>query len=216
MAQILNNADYVICLNSAVAADLEQAGVERTKIKIYHLASDPEMFTAHERRTKAPFTVGLSMRYYKRKNAELLLDIVKNMPDVRFMMLGVRWEKFSRFEELCRLNNFEYHEDIEYSKYPSMYHQMDVFLSTSLLEGGPVPLLEAMLSNVVPVVSNTGFANDIIIHGENGYIFDVNEKVDVVCQLIRNAFKVRNDVRQYVVDYSWKAYASKIEALFDT
>ncbi len=56
----------------------------------------------------------------------------------------------------------------------TIYSTFDVFLSISNLEGGPIPLVEAMMSNAVPVASRTGFAPDLIQHGENGFIFDLD------------------------------------------
>ncbi len=214
IVHLLNKVDYVICLNKSAANDLHEAGVKIEKLKVYHLASDPKIFTSHQRRSKGPFTVGMSMGYYERKNPELMMNVIQNMPDVRFILLGIGWEKYSRFEELRSFANFTYYGDLDYDKYPSMYHEMDVFLSTSKLEGGPVPLLEAMLSNVVPVVSKTGFAPDIVVNGENGFLFDVNEKPEVVCELIRKAFKIEGDVRKYATDHNWETYAGKIEKLF--
>lgn len=213
IVDLLNKVDNVVCMNTSAADDLRRAGVKNEKLRVFHLASDPEMFTSHQRRSKGPFTVGLSMGYYERKNPDLLFDIVKKMPDVRFILLGVGWEKFSSFEEMSLLENFCYYGNLEYDRYPSMYHEMDVFLSTSLLEGGPVPLLEAMLSNVVPVVSNTGFSGDIVKHGTNGFLFDVNENADVVCGLIRHAFEMKENVRKYVTNYNWNTYAAEIEKL---
>ena len=50
----------------------------------------------------------------------------------------------------------------KYTNYPVIYNLMKVFCSLSLHEGGPMPLLESMSCGVRPVVTNTGFAFDVL------------------------------------------------------
>ena len=92
---------------------------------------------------------------------------------------------------------------------------MRCILSTSKLEGGPVPLLETMLSNMAPVVSKTGYCTDIIQHGYNGYLFDINATVDEVVPLIEQAYKLSTNTRESVIDFTWEKYSEKIDDLFD-
>ena len=40
----------------------------------------------------------------------------------------------------------------------------------SVLEGGPVLILESMMSNCVPVASKTGFCPILLIHFQNGFL----------------------------------------------
>jgi glycosyltransferase involved in cell wall biosynthesis len=89
---------------------------------------------------------------------------------------------------------------------------MSVFVSASELEGGPIPLLEAMMSNVVPVASKTGFAPDIIRHGKNGFIFDVGATAQTVCLLIERAFTVECNVHETVQHCSWDDFAANVGA----
>ena len=84
---------------------------------------------------------------------------------------------------------------------------MDVFLSPSAVEGGPLPLLEAMASNCVPVTSRTGFAPDVITHGQNGFLFDAGATTAEVCALVESAFRVTTDIRSTVAHLTWERYA---------
>ena len=211
MAYVLNFADKVICLNSAVYNELASLGVLKNKLEIYHMASDPELFLPKIRTGNG--CVGFCMNYLERKNPELVIAIIKGMPSKEFILIGPNWKKYSRFKEIENLPNFAYY-DVPYEEYPELYHKMDVFVSTSYLEGGPVPLLEAMLSNVVPVVSNTGFARDLIIHGKNGFLFETNEEAGTVIDLINKAFDLRESVREYALPHSLVNYGKRIGGLF--
>jgi glycosyltransferase involved in cell wall biosynthesis len=101
-----------------------------------------------------------------------------------------------------------------YEEYARYYREMDVFVSLSSLEGGPIPMIEAMLCDVVPVMSNTGFAPDLISHGDNGYLFDVGAPLSHVEELIDLACELRRRVHtsEGVKELSWENFARKILA----
>jgi len=209
----LKNANRIVCLNSSVASELNNIGLPKDKMVIYHLASNPDMFSPKEQRIGK--TVGFCNYYSMRKNPELIYSLILKMQDVKFILIGQNWQNYPKFKELLEADNFTYYGDLDYSQYPDLYKQMDVFVSPSFLEGGPVPLLEAMLSNVVPVVSKTGFGPDIIRHGENGYVFDPHkDSIKHVIGLVRKALLLKGDVRKDVVNYSWEKYGEKIYQLY--
>jgi glycosyltransferase involved in cell wall biosynthesis len=208
----LDFASKVICLNKKMADELIQLGIEKSKIEVFHLASDPDFFMPKlKKRSK---TVGFCCYYSARKNPDLIFNLVVNMPELDFILIGQNWHNYPNFEKLISRSNFTYFADQSYEKYPELYNMMDIFVSPSFLEGGPVPILEAMLCNLVPVASDTGFCPDIIRHGENGYLFDpYTASVEHVCHLIKLALKLDVDVRQEVLHHSWKSYGEKISQL---
>ncbi|MRL69670.1 glycosyltransferase [Brevundimonas sp. SPF441] len=185
-------------------------GVRPEKAVVILGGADPHLFLGHERR--GGNVVGLSASFYERKNPDALLEVVSRMPERDFALVGRKWEEYSRFSELKALKNFTYIQ-ATYEQYPSLYREFDVFLSMAMLEGGPIPLIEAMMENVVPVASRTGFAPDLIDHGVNGYLFPVGAGADVVAPLIDAAFSNRADIRRTVLPYSWDEFALAIHAL---
>jgi len=75
MAYVLNFADKVICLNSAIYDELAAIGVLKRRLEIYHMASDPEMFLPKNRTGNG--CVGFCMNYLERKNPDLVIAIIK-------------------------------------------------------------------------------------------------------------------------------------------
>ena len=90
---------------------------------------------------------------------------------------------------------------------------MDVFVSPANLEGGPIPLIETMMCNIVPVASKTGFAPDIIQHGKNGFLFDVGADAEEVGELIKKAIKFEGNINRSVENYTWKNFSKEIQRL---
>jgi glycosyltransferase involved in cell wall biosynthesis len=181
-------------------------GLAYEKTAVVLGAADPQQFKYHERGEGA---VGLSSSFYERKSPDRLLEIVKQMPHRQFVLLGRKWNQYALFEEMRALPNFTYLQ-AAYPEYPEIYSTFDVFLSMSNLEGGPIPLIEAMMSNAVPVASRTGFAPDLIRNGENGFIFDLDASAERIAKLIEAAFTLPGDIRKTVEKYDWNRFSASI------
>jgi len=143
----LKNAAKILCLNKNMSDELTSIGIDSKSIEIYHMASDPELFTPKKERLSQ--TIGFCCAYYERKNPQLVLDLISRIDDLDIILIGRGWDKCENFNKLLDKKNFTYYDDLDYKLYPDLYKKMDVFISPSYLEGGPVPLLEAMMSNIV-------------------------------------------------------------------
>jgi glycosyltransferase involved in cell wall biosynthesis len=202
----------LICMNEELRATLENAGAAQQALHVVVGAADPARFPSHVR--TATGRVGLCSSFYLRKGPDLVLEIVRRMPHREFLLLGRGWAGWQRFKDLAALPNFEYVE-ADYSEYASHYARMSVFVSVSLLEGGPIPLLEAMMSNVVPVVSCTGFAPDVIRHGANGFLFRPGAHADEIGTLVDRAFTLDADVSATARMYDWDRFAHGVRRVLD-
>lgn len=201
----------VVTMCSKWRSLLIEKGLSPNKVTTIVGAANPDVFPTH---TRSGGKVGFCTAYYERKKPERILQITQQLPEFDFVLLGRNWNEFPQFEELCSLENFEYRE-ASYDQYPAFYRELDVFVSASQLEGGPIPLLESMMSNVVPVASDTGFAPDVIRHGENGFLYSAEEQdVTVITDLVRQAKKLTGDVRQSVLPFNWQSYADQHAKLF--
>ena len=169
---------------------------------------DSSLFVPHNRTLSD--AIGICSSFYERKNPELLFEIVSKMTDKKFILLGKNWESYARYEALIGLGNLEY-VTVKYENYPTYYKKFKVFLSTSRLEGGPIPLIEAMACNCFPVVSNTGFASDLIKHSFNGFLFETSSSAKEVSELIEKAYIMNDvDIASSVSNYSWDHFSSNV------
>lgn len=212
VARRLGWASAVISMSSVHAQSLVAAGLAEEKLRVVLPGTDPARFVPHARDGLG--AIGFCSAYYPRKDPNRIAALVTALPGRRFLLVGKGWEEWTGFEALRAEPNFTYVEP-DYEDYPRYYAAMDVFVSPSRLEGGPIPVLEAMMANVVPVCSRTGFGPDLIDHGRNGFLFDVEARIEVVCDLVEEAYRLDADVRATVEDRTWERFSSEIRAIAD-
>lgn len=63
----------------------------------------------------------------------------------------------------------------DYSKMYKLYHCLDLCLVTSREEGGPKAILESMAAGIPLVTTRVGQASDLVQHGVNGWMVDVDD-----------------------------------------
>ncbi len=111
------------------------------------------------------FTVFTLGRICYQKNPRLFNQIAESMPDTKFLWIGdgeLRDELTSENIEVTGWTDRKI--AIQYAV------NADVFLLTSLWEGLPISLLEAMYMKKLCVVSDVIGNNDVIKNGKNGYL----------------------------------------------
>ncbi len=81
---------------------------------------------------------------------------------------------------------FRHHFAANYDELSHMYHALDLYLVTSRDEGGPKAVLEAMASGVPLVTTRVGQAVDLVDHGKNAWIVDV-EDIEALTHWARHA-----------------------------
>lgn len=217
LAAMANACTHVFTPCSANKPPLLAAGCEPHRISVPLGGADPEMFVGHQR---GKGMVGFVGAYYPRKRPDRIIELVRAMPDTQFLLVapdagevvnhGILWQAWDGFGELMSLPNFTYIES-GYAHYGEHFGLMDVYVSLSELEGGPIPAIEALMSNVIPVLTRTGFADDIIDHGRNGYVVDIDAPTDVVVAAVRMALAdTTTDVRTEALELSWANFGDEI------
>ena len=139
---------------------------------------------------------------------EAAQQILRKYKDVTFLVVG-DGDLLSTLQEqsryLCITANvvfMGYCDDI-----PSLLHEVDINVISSLLEGGPLTLFEAMAAGCVTVSTDTIGLKDTIKEGENGFLVSpkdteaITEKVLLLLNddcLLSNMRKMARELsRQY-------------------
>jgi glycosyltransferase involved in cell wall biosynthesis len=202
----LNQLDGVMSQCSLFRDQLVSDGIARERTDVLFGGADPDMFRPHAR---GGGMVGLSMAYYPRKRPERLIELVALLAPRRVKLIGRNWSQYPDFNRLLEQPNFSYVE-APYADYPRHYSEIDVFVSLAQLEGGPIPLIETMMCNIVPVASRTGIAPDLIRHGENGFVFDVDAPATTIAGYVDRAFQNTADIHATVSHLTWDYFAERI------
>ncbi len=114
-----------------------------------------------------PLTVYTTGLINYQKNPVMFNEIAMAMPDVKFVWIGdgdLRWK--------LTAPNIEVTGWLDRDDAVRRANQADVFILTSLWEGLPMSLLEAMYLENFAVVSNVVGNRDVISNGETGFICD--------------------------------------------
>lgn len=109
------------------------------------------------------------------KNQTQLLHALTNIKDsYSCYIIGDKGDQYHNLLDCIHNNGLEksiclksYVTNIE-----DYYKKFDVFVLTSLFEGCSNSLFEAMLSGCLCVVSQTANTDNLIVHGENGLVYD--------------------------------------------
>ncbi|WP_031553170.1 glycosyltransferase [Parvularcula oceani] len=176
LAAMADFCEAVFVPNSLYRQLLIQIGASPDKVELVLGGADPELFSP---KARGEGKIGFVSAYYDRKRPEFMRDVVAANPDREFLLLaphpdevtnlGLLWSAWEGFDELAALPNFEYVE-ARYEDFPRYYDRIDVLISLSKVEGGPIPLIEGLMSNALILATDTGFARDLIRSRENGWI----------------------------------------------
>jgi glycosyltransferase involved in cell wall biosynthesis len=106
------------------------------------------------------------------KGIERLKEMI---PSVSALIVGPGWADL--VQELrdsgVRCKWYPFIEDIR--DLAPLYHALDFYWVTARVEGGPVPLLEAMSSGVCCLATRVGLAREIVVDGTNATFLPMND-----------------------------------------
>jgi glycosyltransferase involved in cell wall biosynthesis len=211
-AKVLNQSYSVHFNCSADSQALIEAGLNPNLVRIVLGAVDDDCKKLDLPRESK--TVLLASKYSDRKGLHVLPDVIRALPDWKFIILGRGWENFLEENSLLSLDSVEYHFFNKKNRNILM-SRASCFLSLSTLEGGPIPLIEAMSMGVVAVATNTGFAKDVILNGINGVIISNPPTIDEVVTAIRRSSTLTSEVSKLISSLTWDRIADFVVADFE-
>ena len=166
----LRSADLVCVPNQAHAAIAgEQYGVLSDKLKICPNWIDTVQFAPDPHIQKRPRRICFVGQLIDRKGPLLLLEAVKNIPDLEILIIG-KGKQRPQVEQMVR----DYHlnaqvlDFVPNERLPGYLNACAIYVLPTRLEGNPKTLLEAMAC-ALPVVSTSAFgANEVFVDQVHG------------------------------------------------
>ena len=208
----------------AVSEDIQQNlinkyGFNSTKVEVIHNGIDIPRLKNPRRPEDSVLQVGTVGRMVSVKQYELFLDIAdevtKQLKNVRFSILGdgPLKEQLTRKAKALRLENIVTFE-VPRIDPSDFYQSIDLYLNTSLHEGLPLSILEAMACGKPVVAPKVGGLPEIITHAEEGFLVESRSPKDFAdwcVKLLRNK-ELRTIMGQKALNKVTKRFRSGLMA----
>jgi predicted O-methyltransferase YrrM len=169
-----SRADIVTAMSFEGRRELVRFGVDPAKIHVIYCGADPFVY-----RRRAIALVGYPQPN-GRKRESLLLDLAweHDLSAYEFLLVGAGWEEFGNKLASLGVPVQAFHADNQ-ETLQAIYQRVDALLVTGYVEGGPLPVLEAMASGCKVFSPRFGYAADLL---DEGSLYDgpaeLMEKMD--------------------------------------
>lgn len=215
-------ADHILVLSSFQRRTFMEAGVDPSRMSVAHLGVDMAKFRPSvEPRAERPFRVLFVGQLTQRKGLSHLCRAfaLADIPNSELRLVGrpvgtqAPWAEFK---------NVSHTPAVPHALLPRIYHDADVFVLPSLIEGFPQTGLEAMASGLPVIVSEHTFGDDVITDGVNGFVVSIRDPEAIAARLrelhddpnLRR--KMGRSARSTAETFTWKAYGDSVMKVIDS
>ena len=168
---------YVVAVSEDVRDALSgRNGIPGGKVVVIHNGTDVR---SHAPGTTGdrPFTIGSAGRLFPVKDYPLLVDVAaeicRHAGNVRFELAG-EGPEFEKVAQRVRNRGLEGRFTMKgfVENMPEFYRGLDLYINTSLHEGFPMSVLEAMAHGLPVVAPAGGGIREAVADGVHGYLVD--------------------------------------------
>lgn len=222
--KMINKFDKIFAITNWEIPYLEKLGVERDKIEYVPNGISKEYLSkvASKRETKIIYTG----RIAPIKNLEVVIKALPLINDIKFEIYGPAEEKYlDKLKELIKELKLEKRVEIIVKNYDRKMHikELDknsIFILPSFSEGMPQVLIEAMARKCIVVGSDNLGNRDLIVNGENGFLFE-NNNAGSLSQVVNGILNMSKEKKEEIVEnarkttekFEWDKIVDKIEKI---
>lgn len=139
---------------------------------------------------KATYKIGTIGRICSQKNPVLFNKIAESLPDYKFIWIGDGDLSYTLKSPNITVTGWLNRIDVI-----RQLLNIDIFIMTSLWEGLPISLLDAMYLRKPCIISGTGSFKKVIVNGENGFIAETDDEFNEYIKLLTDGV-LRDKVSQ--------------------
>jgi len=148
-------------------------------------------------------------RLSKEKNLEKLIKVFKELPELVLHIIG-----FGPDEEYLKSiasENIKFHGAVKNTELHKFYKLYDVFILPSIAEPWGLVVEEALNNGMPVIISNkVGCGDEIVIDGNNGLIFKVEDENDMKVAVIKiRNLHLYNHLRRNVSEMNFEETAKR-------
>ncbi|MGJ0490492.1 glycosyltransferase family 4 protein [Methylobacter sp.] len=178
---------------------------------------DLDTFFSVRREKQSIPTIGFLFSETECKGVAIALKVIERLK-LKILTLRVISFGMNKPQTITLPDYIELEVNPTQDKIRGIYEQCDVWLCCSLSEGFGLTILEAMACRTPAVSTKCGGPEDIISHGENGYLCDINDVnalTESVFELLslneENWLKFSDKAYQHAISYTWDDAATLFE-----
>ena len=116
---------------------------------------------------------------FNRKDIETLASAMGGVSRLRqntaFVIIGPGWDEFVNDQRQRGVRCVYFPFIVDHEDVAEVYRALDVYWVTARIEGGPVPLLEAMSTGIACITTPVGVALEIVRDGENALLSQIGD-----------------------------------------
>jgi glycosyltransferase involved in cell wall biosynthesis len=197
----LQYCERILVQNEVMENILISQGISKSRIFRAPGAVDRAIYSPASKLPESRYVL-FSGNFKYRKNPELIEQVIALMPDVDFVVHGLNWDEFSSqflygYPNLKRL-------EFDLNNQPHLMRQASLYVSLARIEGGPIPVLEALASGTPVLATNTGFCSEFI-NDSNGRVLPNPPNLELVTSCIREVIKLKKNIwDRDLLDGAWR------------
>jgi len=198
-----NRADLITCMSFAGRRELVDLGADPRKLHVIYSATDQFQF-----RRRNILVAGF-VQPNGRKREGLLLDLAWNydLSPFHFVIVGGGWEPVVNALRIAGVS-VEWVDAVDDEGMKEIYRHTDLLLVTGYVEGGPLPLLEALASGLRVISPPFGYAADILDARYHYSTFaELTQRLD---EYIGESVQYH----QFLRGWTWRDYAAEHALIF--
>ena len=133
----------------------------------------------------------LRSSFEPRKGCALFIEAVRwlaeNEPATleKLMIVSIGDQYVAEYLKDCKVRLWSPGYIADEAELARLYATADVFVNTSLADGGPAMLAQALMSGTPVITTDVGLARDLVVPPSNGYILSLPSRVNLVRALVR-------------------------------
>jgi len=235
----LKSVDKVIAVSKSVKKRIIQLGIRDNKIKIIYNGVDLKRFCQSREilersnilkhknnwtHKRILLNVGSLVPVKGQKySIEAMRDVIKEFPDSMLLICGAGPLKKPLHELVKRFDLQDYVKfmgEIRREDMPLYYAIADVFLLSSLIEGHPISLLEAMAYSKPIIASEVGGIPEIITTGRTGLLVEKQSPkklAQAICMVLRDkelAERIGRNAGELIKNFSLEIQAKQVLSIY--
>jgi glycosyltransferase involved in cell wall biosynthesis len=147
-------------------------------------------------------TIGIAARITEARNPKLFNKIALNFPDYNFVWIGDGELKTQITAPNIRITGWF----MDRNEVLKELSAIDIYIQTSLWEGLPIAVLEAMALKKPVLATNSVGNKDVVVPNETGFLFNEIEELDSYLEILKN-----DKTRSHFGDNAYKRCQDKFD-----